>query len=104
MKHLFLTTAGLLAFTLPAQAQTYVDVNGLVCDFCAQSLKKVFSKEEAVQDIDVNLDTKVVTINYKDGASLDDERVRELITDSGYNVEAIRHGDGEAAVEASDGE
>jgi len=91
MKHLFLTFAVLLAFTLPAHAQTYVDVNGLVCDFCAQSLKKVFSKEEAVEDIDVNLDTKVVTINFKDGLSLDDEMITKLVTDSGYNVEAIRH-------------
>lgn len=91
MKKLFLTTALLLTFALPAQAATMVDVNGLVCDFCARALEKVFSKQEAVESINVDLDAKVVTINYVDGGSLDDETLTKLITDSGYNVVDIRH-------------
>ena len=94
MKKLLLTTATILTITLstmPAQAATMVDVNGLVCDFCAQALEKIFSKQEAVSEIDVNLDTKVITINYVDGGSLDDETITQLITDSGYNVVEIRH-------------
>lgn len=97
MRKLFLTTAVLLTFALgfsvSAQAATMVDVNGLVCDFCAQALEKVFSKQEAVSDINVDLDTKVVTINYVDGGSLDDETITDLITNSGYNVVEIRHGE-----------
>ena len=95
MKKLILSTfmiTILLADTAHAATQTvFVDVNGLVCDFCARALEKVFSKQDAVQDIDVNLDTKVVTINFKDGQTLEDDQIKKLITDSGYNVENIRH-------------
>ena len=66
-----------------------ITVNGLVCDFCARALEKVFGQEEAVKAIDVNLDTKIITVNFKEGQTLSDERLTQLITDSGYNVEGI---------------
>jgi len=82
--------------TTPAQIEhpvqsgdVHVSVNGLVCDFCARALEKVFSKEEAVKVIDVNLDTKMITITFNEGQNLDDERITTLITDAGYNVEGI---------------
>lgn len=86
---LALTTVLVLSFAGSAQADARVDVNGLVCDFCARALEKVFSKQEAVQDIDVNLDTKVITINFKEGQTLDDDVIKGLITDAGYNVVGI---------------
>ena len=71
------------------EGDVHVSVNGLVCDFCARALEKVFSKEEAVKAIDVDLDKKVITVDFQDGQSLDDERITQLITDAGYNVENI---------------
>lgn len=85
-------TVLLIALSAPsyAQAQTIrVDVNGLVCDFCARALEKVFGREDAVDAIDVDLDTKIITIRFKDGKNLDDETITGLITDSGYNVVEI---------------
>ena len=67
----------------------HVSVNGLVCDFCARALEKTFGKQESVKGIDVNLESKVVTINFNDGQTLDDETITQLITDAGYNVEGI---------------
>ena len=67
----------------------HVSVNGLVCDFCARALEKTFGKQETVEGIDVNLESKVVTINFNDGQTLDDETITKLITDAGYNVEGI---------------
>lgn len=94
MKKLILTTVVSTFLAFPVQAATtYVDVNGLVCDFCARALEKIFSKQEVVENINVDLDEKVITINYVEGGSLDDETITQLITDSGYNVEAIRHGE-----------
>lgn len=69
----------------------YADVNGLVCDFCAQALTKVFSKKDQVENIDVNLDTKIITINFKEDQILSHEVIEQLITDAGYNVVKIRH-------------
>jgi len=68
-------------------------VNGLVCDFCAQALKKVFKKEEAVASLNVDLDSGEVRIGLKDGQTLSDERVAKLIRKSGYSlVETSREG------------
>ena len=66
-------------------------VNGLVCDFCAQALKKVFKKEDAVETISVDLDAGEVRIFLKDGQSLSDERVAKLIRKSGYSLVGITY-------------
>lgn len=66
-----------------------VQINGLVCDFCARALEKVFGKRTEVSGIDVNLDTKRVTIGLKKGAGIDDATVTRLITDAGYQVVKI---------------
>lgn len=94
MKKLLLTTALILSLSAPAYAMhpggtVNVDVNGLVCDFCARALEKVFGKQEAVESIKVDLDTKMISIHFNEGQSLDDETITTLINDSGYNVEEI---------------
>lgn len=66
-----------------------VEINGLVCDFCARALEKVFGKRQEVSGIDVNLDTKIVTIGLKKAADIDDATITKLITDAGYNVVKI---------------
>ena len=66
-----------------------VEINGLVCDFCARALEKVFGKRSEVSGIDVNLDTKLVTIGFKKAADIDDATITKLITDAGYNVVKI---------------
>ena len=65
-------------------------VNGLVCDFCAQALKKVFGKEAAVDYVNVNLNKGVVEITLKAGQQISDARVAELIRKSGYSLVATK--------------
>jgi len=68
-------------------------VNGLVCDFCAQALKKVFQKEEAVKALTVDLDAGEVRIFLKEGQMLSNAVVAKLIRKSGYSlVETQREG------------
>lgn len=69
-----------------------VKVNGLVCDFCARALEKVFSKREEMEGIHVDLDNGLVQIMQKSGQSMDDATLKQLITDSGYNVTSIKRG------------
>tara|TARA_B100001094_G_scaffold182696_1_gene177139 strand:+ start:1633 stop:1932 length:300 start_codon:yes stop_codon:yes gene_type:complete len=97
MKKLLLILTFLLSFSIPAFAAqlggtVYADVNGLVCDFCARALEKVFSKQEAVKSIHVDLDKKVVKIQFNKGKSLKNETITQLITDAGYKVRELRHG------------
>ena len=90
-KFITILTLSILSFSSQAFSNetAQISVNGLVCDFCARALEKTFANEDAVEGITVDLDTKIVSVNFNDGANIDDDRLIYLITDSGYNVEAI---------------
>lgn len=97
MKKLCLSMALIIIFLCnPAAANhpdgsVYVDINGLVCDFCARALEKVFAKRKEVESIVVDLDSKIVTIHFHHGQHLDDADITKYINDAGYSVEEIRH-------------
>jgi len=92
-----LLTALLLITATSAYAQkaneAYVSVNGLVCDFCARALEKTFGTKSEVKSIDVNFDTKILTVSFNGDQTLDDETLTKLVTDAGYNVEKINRGE-----------
>ena len=66
-----------------------ISVNGLVCDFCARSIEKLFSKKESVKSINVNLEQMLITISLKKGKGLNDDIITKVITDSGYDIREI---------------
>ena len=71
-----------------------IDVQGLVCDFCAQSIDKVFSKQAGVEKVDVNLNDGRVTVKMADvfeddEVGISDETIIKLLQDAGYEVTAI---------------
>ena len=68
----------------------YVSVNGLVCDFCARSIEKMFEKKEAVSRISVDLENMLITIFLRDNQKLNDETIIEIIKDSGYDVTEVK--------------
>ncbi len=69
-----------------------IKVSGLVCDFCARSLEKVFLKRGDVAGIKVDLGKGSVAVAMKPGLTIDDATLTKLITDSGYKVSAIHRG------------
>ena len=71
-----------------------IEVEGLVCDFCAQSIEKVFMKQPGVSVVYVNLDRgnvhiKMADVFKKDEDGISDIRIRKLFKDAGYNVTNI---------------
>ncbi len=66
-----------------------VDVMGMVCAFCAGGIEETFMKEDAVEKITVSLEKHQITLNLKEGKTLDDERIKQLITDASYNISQI---------------
>ena len=66
-----------------------ISVNGLVCDFCARSIEKLFSKKESVESINVDLEKMLITIYLKKGKNINNTTVTMLIKDSGYDVTEI---------------
>lgn len=75
---------------IPQRNTIFISVNGLVCDFCARSIEKLFGKKKSVKSIDVNLEKMLITVNMKQGQNLTDETINQLIGDSGYDVKEIR--------------
>ena len=66
-----------------------VSVKGMVCDFCAQAIEKVFMKRDEVTGITINLEEQNVTIALKQNNDIEDNIIKELFLDSGYNVSEI---------------
>jgi len=58
-------------------------------DFCARALEKTFSKQEEVKNIDVNLGTGLITVNFNEGQTLDDASLKKAVIDAGYNIDTI---------------
>jgi copper chaperone CopZ len=78
------------AFSLPASARNLlINVNGMVCSFCAQGIQKKLTAQEAVGAVDVNLAAHVVKVELKEGKDLDDQTVTQILTDAGYSVSKI---------------
>lgn len=91
MRKFIVTAAVLVTMSGAAYAETIkATVNGLVCSFCATGIEKTFRKQPAVEDVKVDLDTKLVTIHTKKGGKLDDKTITGLIKDAGYTVTDIK--------------
>lgn len=69
------------------------DVLGVVCDFCATAMNKIFSKRSEVAAIYVDLDTKALNLVLEPGTQLSDATIAELAEQAGYRVAAVRRGD-----------
>lgn len=97
MKTYLPALAILTLLSVPAQAHhvdthahdVTVKVDGLVCDFCARTVEKVFGKKDEVSAVAVNLDTHEVNIDFKQGVSMKNDDISALIVDSGYTVTEI---------------
>ena len=73
------------------KSENIIDVatNGMVCDFCAQAIEKVFMKREEVQGINVDLNNQRVVLYLKKNVSIEDNEIIKLFEESGYGVEKI---------------
>ena len=71
-------------------APVVVDVLGVVCDFCATAMNKIFSKRDEVAAIYVDLDKKTLNLVINDGSDLSDKQIEKLAKQAGYRIAAIR--------------
>ncbi len=80
----------LLAVVSPGLAETVlVSVNGMVCGFCVQAITKKVQALNEVEKVNVDLDNKKVTIDIKEGQTVDDPTITKVITEAGYKVVSI---------------
>ena len=58
-------------------------VPGMTCDHCRQAVSTELAAVPGVQEVDVDLKTKLVTVR---GKGLDDAALRAAIEEAGYEV------------------
>ena len=82
-----------IAFCVAGSAQTAqtvtAQVNGMVCAFCAQGIEKKARALPQTEDVYVNLKEKIVAVQVKEGQSLPEGILTELVKDAGYAVRRI---------------
>jgi copper chaperone CopZ len=83
----------LSAATVSTAATIEMDVNGLVCAFCAQGIEKKLRAFPATSDVVVSLEERLVAVSTKDGEDIPDDELRRALTDAGYTVNGIRRAD-----------
>ena len=84
----------LVGFTSIASAKTIeMDVNGLVCAFCAQGIEKTLKGFPATAGVFVNLEHRIVAVQLKDGQDIADPALAKAIKDAGYTLVAIHRTD-----------
>ena len=66
-----------------------VKVNGLVCSFCAQGIKKRFMSLPMIKTVQVSLGKKTVVIELKPDATLSDKTITDTVREAGYNTVRI---------------
>jgi copper chaperone len=65
-----------------SETVTY-SVPGIHCEHCGMSIREEVSEVEGVDEVAVDLDSKLVTVT---GQGLDDEALRAAIVEAGYEA------------------
>jgi mercuric ion binding protein len=90
MRRTLLTFILLVGLSGSAWAETITTtVHGMVCAFCATGIEKTFRKQPEVAIVKVDLPKKRVVITTKPGRTLSDDKIKEVVTYSGYKMGEI---------------
>ena len=63
-----------------------IDVNGMVCDFCARGIEKTFYKDEMVKKIKVSLESGKVLIAYSNDKNVSFEEIANIFLMNGQTA------------------
>jgi copper chaperone CopZ len=84
MRHLLITVLFTIGLMQPVLARTLeIEVYGMTCAFCVDSLQRTFNKNEDVEKVDVRLEQKKVRLETK-GDLPSVETIRQMIRDAGF--------------------
>ncbi len=86
MKTIILSLSLLIFSMAYAGEEQKVGVKGMVCAFCAQGIEKKFLAQPKIEKVKVSLEKKIVTLTFKDGQKLSNDKIKELLKDAGYEA------------------
>lgn len=89
MKKLIFTLV-LLSSGLAFSAETMtLKVNGMTCGSCVNAIKGKFADVNEVKSTDVDLETKRVQVEFHDGKTLSEDKLKVLIEEAGYEFAGV---------------
>lgn len=88
-KYLTIGMATLLIASSAFAEKISIDVQGMVCAFCAQGIKRSLLKVPGITLVEPDLANKKVEVTTEKSGQVTDEVLKRIITDAGYNVVTI---------------
>lgn len=89
-QYLFLPLLLLWSLAAYASGTQYVmRVDGLACPYCAYGIEKKLKKIEGVNEIEVDLDKGLVTVNAREGVELTESQMVQLFKDAGFTYRSM---------------
>jgi copper chaperone CopZ len=61
-----------------------VTVDGMSCSGCANTITGKFMEQDGVEKVFVHLESKLVAVGLKDGATMSNDTAKGVVTDAGY--------------------
>ncbi len=81
----------LVIFTSSALAEKItVSLKGMVCAFCAQGIKTHIGRLKGVERVEPDMERSEVRIYMQPQQTLEDEQIRLVIEDAGYEAGEIK--------------
>lgn len=79
-----MAAAGAILMTQGALARTVeVEVHGMTCAFCVDSLERKFRKMDSVSDVEISLKLKKIRLQTESGSPSMDT-IRKTVLDAGF--------------------
>ena len=86
MSRLITVIASLGICSLAAADTITTTIKGTACDLCASAIEQTFKAQPEVKTVDVDLENRIVIIETKHGQTMDDAKIKNLLTNAGYAV------------------
>lgn len=92
---LLIVVMGIFVFQMASSAGAEISgitlrVDGLSCPFCAYGLEKRLKKVDGVRDMEISINTGVVTLKITDGKTPNLSLIREAVKGAGFTTREIR--------------
>lgn len=87
MKTLFFLLAATISIATNAQvSKVSLQASGLTCSMCSNSINKALKTIDFVQNVNPNIKTSTFEITFKDGSSVDFDKLKKKVEDAGFTV------------------
>ena len=64
-------------------------VDGLACPFCAYGIEKKLNVIDGVDEVDIDLNSGLVTVDVTEGVVLNDSQMTKLFNDAGFTYRSM---------------